>query len=77
MKRVGLKESSTMMIKDIGTGKQQLVEIAKALSKNCKLLVLDEPTSSLNEEDSKMLLDMLLDFKTQGITSILITHKLN
>ncbi len=77
MKRVGLKESSHVLIKDIGTGKQQLVEIAKALSKNCKLLVLDEPTSSLNEEDSKMLLDMLLDFKKQGITSIIITHKLN
>lgn len=77
MARVGLKESSSVLIKDIGTGKQQLVEIAKALSKNCKLLVLDEPTSSLNEEDTKMLLDMLLEFKKQGITSIIITHKLN
>lgn len=77
MKRVGLKESSQVLIKDIGTGKQQLVEIAKALAKDCKLLVLDEPTSSLNEEDSKMLLDMLLDFKKEGITSIIITHKLN
>jgi len=77
MKRVGLKESSHTLIKDIGTGKQQLVEIAKALSKNCKLLVLDEPTSSLNEEDSRMLLDMILGFKKQGISSIIITHKLN
>jgi putative multiple sugar transport system ATP-binding protein len=66
-----------VLIKDIGTGKQQLVEIAKALSKNVKLLILDEPTSSLNEEDSKMLLDMLLDFKKEGMTSIIITHKLN
>ncbi|MDO4623623.1 MAG: sugar ABC transporter ATP-binding protein [Eubacteriales bacterium] len=77
MKRVRLKEASSVLIKDIGTGKQQLVEIAKALSKNCSLLILDEPTSSLNEEDSKMLLDMLLDFKKEGITSIIITHKLN
>ncbi len=77
MRRVNLKESSSVLIKDIGTGKQQLVEIAKALAKNCKLLVLDEPTSSLNEEDSKMLLDMLLGFKKEGITSIIITHKLN
>ncbi|MCR5032775.1 MAG: sugar ABC transporter ATP-binding protein [Lachnospiraceae bacterium] len=77
MQRVGLKEKSTVLIKDIGTGKQQLVEIAKALSKNVKLLILDEPTSSLNEEDSKMLLDMLLDFKKEGLTSIIITHKLN
>lgn len=77
MERVGLKERSDVLIKDIGTGKQQLVEIAKALSKNVKLLILDEPTSSLNEEDSRMLLDMLLGFKKDGLTSIIITHKLN
>lgn len=77
MRQVGLTESATTLIKDIGTGKQQLVEIAKALSKNVKLLILDEPTSSLNEEDTKMLLDLLLEFKKQGMTSIIITHKLN
>ena len=77
MKRVGLKDSPSTMIKDIGTGKQQLVEIAKALSKNVKLLILDEPTSSLNSEDSKMLLDMLIQFKKQGMTSIIISHKLS
>ena len=77
MRQVGLKESATTLIKDIGTGKQQLVEIAKALSKNVKLLILDEPTSSLNEEDSRMLLDLLLSFKEQGMTSIIISHKLN
>ena len=77
MDQVGLKESEHTLIKDIGTGKQQLVEIAKALSKNVKLLILDEPTSSLNEEDSKMLLNLLLEFKKQGMTSIIISHKLN
>jgi putative multiple sugar transport system ATP-binding protein len=77
MAQVGLKDSATTLIKDIGTGKQQLVEIAKALSKNVRLLILDEPTSSLNEEDSKMLLDLLLEFKKQGMTSIIISHKLN
>ena len=77
MDQVGLKESEQTLIKDIGTGKQQLVEIAKALSKNVKLLILDEPTSSLNEEDSKMLLNLLLEFKKQGLTSIIISHKLN
>ncbi len=77
MEQVGLKESAVTLIKDIGTGKQQLVEIAKALSKNVRLLILDEPTSSLNEEDSKMLLDLLLSFKEQGMTSIIISHKLN
>ena len=77
MRTVGLEESTQSLIKDIGTGKQQLVEIAKAISKNVKLLILDEPTSSLNDEDSKMLLDMLIRFKKEkGITSIIITHKL-
>ena len=77
MRQVGLQESAHTLIKDIGTGKQQLVEIAKAFSKNVKLLILDEPTSSLNDEDAKMLLDLLMEFKKQGLTSIIITHKLN
>ncbi len=77
MKQVGLNESAQTLIKDIGTGKQQLVEIAKAFSKDVKLLILDEPTSSLNDEDAKMLLDLLIEFKKNGLTSIIITHKLN
>ena len=77
MKQVGLKERPSTLIKDIGTGKQQLVEIAKALSKNVKLLVLDEPTSSLNEKEAKMLLDMLREFQRQGMTSIISSHKLS
>ena len=77
LRAVGLTESSHTLIKDIGVGKQQLVEIAKALAKNAKLLILDEPTSSLNETDSKALLDLLLRFKREGLTSIIISHKLN
>ena len=77
LKMVGLSESSRTLVKEIGTGKQQLVEIAKALAKNAKLLILDEPTASLNEDDSKALLDLLLKFKAQGMTSIIISHKLN
>ena len=77
MDQVGLKESEHTLIKDIGTGKQQLVEIAKALAKNVKLLILDEPTSSLNEADSRMLLDLLKEFQKNGLTSIIISHKLN
>ena len=77
LKTVGLHESSKTLIKDIGVGKQQLVEIAKALSKNARLMILDEPTSSLNEADSQALLDLLLEFKKQGMTSILISHKIN
>ena len=77
LKIVGLSESSRTLIKDIGVGKQQMVEIAKALAKNAKLLILDEPTSSLNETDSKALLDLMLRFKEEGMTCIIISHKLN
>ncbi|MDQ0894812.1 multiple monosaccharide ABC transporter ATP-binding protein [Agromyces ramosus] len=75
--RVGLRENPTTKIMDIGVGKQQLVEIAKALSKEVKLLILDEPTAALNDEDSDHLLDLILHLKGQGITSIIISHKLN
>ncbi|MDO8358732.1 MAG: sugar ABC transporter ATP-binding protein [Devosia sp.] len=77
LKKVGLNEDPKTLITDIGVGKQQLVEIAKALSKEVQLLILDEPTASLSEKDSQALLDLLLEFKRQGITSILISHKLN
>jgi putative multiple sugar transport system ATP-binding protein len=77
MARVGLSEDPNTAIKDIGVGKQQLVEIAKALSKRVKLLILDEPTAALNDEDSAHLLDLLRHLKGQGITSIIISHKLN
>src|SRR5450631_162287 len=75
--RVGLNEHPNTLITNIGTGKQQLVEIAKALNKKVKLLILDEPTSSLNETDSNALLALLRELKAHGIASILISHKLN
>ncbi|MFC5497326.1 multiple monosaccharide ABC transporter ATP-binding protein [Caenimonas terrae] len=74
---VGLDESPATLVDDLGVGKQQLVEIAKALSKRVKLLILDEPTASLNETDSEALLQLLLGLKKHGVTSILISHKLN
>lgn len=78
MSMVGLHENPRTLIKDIGVGKQQLVEIAKALAKDVRLLILDEPTSSLNEGDARHLLDLLIRFKREkNITSILISHKLN
>jgi len=77
LKLVGLNESPDTLVTNLGVGKQQLVEIAKALSKKVKLLILDEPTASLNEKDSDALLNLLLRFKEQGISSILISHKLN
>lgn len=77
LKKVGLNESPDTIVSKLGVGKQQLVEIAKALSKEVKLLILDEPTASLNESDSDALLNLLLGLKNEGITSILISHKLN
>ncbi len=77
IKKVGLSENTSTLIEKLGVGKQQLVEIAKALSKKVKLLILDEPTAALQENDSQQLLSLLLEFKRQGITSILISHKLN
>ncbi|MDF2491905.1 MAG: transporter ATP-binding protein [Microbacterium sp.] len=77
LKRVGLRENPTTPVKQIGVGKQQLVEIAKALSKEVKLLILDEPTAALNDDDSDHLLDLILSLRQQGITSIIISHKLN
>ena len=75
--QVGLKESPDTLITELGVGKQQLVEIAKALSKRVRMLILDEPTASLNEADSAALLERLMAFREQGIGSILISHKLN
>jgi len=75
--RVGLKDNPITKITDIGVGKQQLVEIAKALSKEVKLLILDEPTAALNDDDSAHLLDLIKHLREQGITSIIISHKLN
>lgn len=77
MKLVGLKENPHTLIQDIGMGKRQLVEIAKALSKNVKLLILDEPTAALNDDESKHLLELMGYFKEQGLTQIMISHKLN
>lgn len=77
LKVVGLNEDPNTLISNIGVGKQQLVEIAKAFSKDVKILILDEPTSALNDEESNRLLDLLLDIQKKGITSILISHKLN
>jgi len=77
MARVGLQDDPDTQIKSIGVGKQQLVEIAKAISKDVKLLILDEPTAALNETDSAHLLDLIREFKGHGITCIMISHKLN
>ena len=76
LQKVKLKVDPETLIKDLGVGKQQLVEIAKSLSKDVKLLILDEPTAALNENDSENLLELLKELKSQGITCIMISHKL-
>ena len=76
LKKVRLDVNPEAKIKDLGVGKQQLVEIAKALSRDVKLLILDEPTSALNEDDSENLLNLLRELKEQGVTSVIISHKL-
>ena len=73
---VGLDVDIYSLVGSLGVGKQQLIEIAKALSQNVKLLILDEPTAALNEDDSENLLNLLVELKKQGITSIMISHKL-
>lgn len=77
LERVGLTVAPDTLIKNLGVGQQQMVEIAKALSKNVKLLILDEPTSALNEADSENLLNLMRDLKSKDITCIMISHKLN
>ena len=76
LKRVRLDVNPAAKVKELGVGKQQLVEIAKALSRNVKLLILDEPTAALNEDDSDNLLNLLRELKAKGVTCIMISHKL-
>jgi putative multiple sugar transport system ATP-binding protein len=77
LKTVGLRVNPNTLVSQIGVGQQQLVEIAKAFSKSVRLLILDEPTAALNEEESANLLELIKEFRRQGITSIIISHKLN
>ncbi|MFP4302691.1 MAG: ATP-binding cassette domain-containing protein [Spirochaetaceae bacterium] len=77
LERVGLTEPPETVVSKLGVGKQQLVEIARALSKKTRILILDEPTASLNDDESEALLDLILELKKEGLTCILISHKLN
>ncbi|MDO4260003.1 MAG: sugar ABC transporter ATP-binding protein [Actinomycetaceae bacterium] len=77
MEKVGLDEAPETLVKNIGVGKQQLVEIAKALGKNVRVLVLDEPTAALNDEDSEKLLDLIRGLRESGVSCVIISHKLS
>jgi len=76
LRRVGLRENPVTPAGELGVGKQQLVEIAKALSKEVRLLILDEPTAALNDDDSEHLLNLLRGLRDDGITCVVISHKL-
>ena len=76
--KVGLaNENLNVPVNSLGVGKQQLIEIARAMAKQVELLILDEPTAALNDEESKRLLNIMLELKKHGITCIMISHKLN
>ncbi|MBL1088008.1 MULTISPECIES: sugar ABC transporter ATP-binding protein [Streptomyces] len=77
LERVGLRERPHTPVAELGVGQQQLVEIAKALSKEVKLLILDEPTAALNDQDSAHLLELIRQLRAQGVAGIVISHKLN
>lgn len=78
LEKVGLEhEDVNVQVSSLGVGKQQLIEIAKAMAKKVELLILDEPTAALNDEESRKLLDIMLELKKQGVTCIIISHKLN
>ncbi len=77
LERVGLKEKPQTIVSKMSVGKQQLVEIARAISQDAELLIFDEPTSSLNDEESQKLLDLMREFRKEGITCIMISHKLD
>ncbi len=76
LKRVKLNVNPSTKVRDLSVGNKQLVEISKALSKKAKLIILDEPTSSLTEEESKNLLQLLRELKAEGVTVIMISHRL-
>jgi D-xylose transport system ATP-binding protein len=78
LSEVGLKGINPETVTgNLGIGQQQLVEIAKALSKKANILILDEPTAALTEQEVSILLDILRVFKKRGVTCIYISHKLN
>ena len=76
LERVGLDIDPNEHVGRLSMGQQQMVEIAKAFSLNAKILILDEPTSSLSEKEVEILFKTILDLKAQGLAIIFITHKM-
>lgn len=76
LERLGLDCSPEATVSDLPIGKQQMVEIAKALSANARILIMDEPTSSLTETEAERLFAVIADLRTQGVSIIYISHRL-
>ena len=74
--RIGLKVSPRMVVKELTVGQQQMVEIAKALSINARVLIMDEPTSSLSAGESARLFQVIRDLRGDGVSIVYISHRL-
>src|SRR6188508_1449053 len=74
--RVGLDVDPERPVKELGIGQQQMVEIAKALAKDARILVLDEPTAALTEADAQRLMAVIGELRARGVSSIYISHRL-
>lgn len=77
IRKLGLKEEPKTLIKDISVGKQQLVEIAKALSLNAKVIIMDEPTGALTISETEKLFQVIKELKEEGKSIVYISHRLN
>ena len=77
LKQIGLDVNPNEMVRNLGVGQQQMVEIAKALSRDVKLLLLDEPTAALTESEVDILLDLVDKLRKSGVTCIYISHRLD
>lgn len=75
--QVGFHDPVTTPVGQLGVGKQQLIEIGKVLAKDVQLLILDEPTAALNDEDSRALLNLVRELRDSGVSIVIISHKLN
>lgn len=77
LERFGLEIDPALLVRELGVGRKQLVEIVKALAKNSRILILDEPTAALAEHEVEVLLEIVRKLRTRGIACIYISHKLD
>jgi ribose transport system ATP-binding protein len=76
LRKVGLDVSPRRLVRDLSIGRQQMVEIAKALSTDARVLIMDEPTSSLTQHETEQLFKVVKDLRSKGISIVYISHRL-